>query len=149
MFIHSNKGTAPMKSLSNSLIKLANSMQSVVVLYVVSVLLFAGIFSSLEEITFFKSVYFGIVTSFTIGYGDIVPKHGLSILITSVFILFWNMMIIPLIIVNILFKVIKDNDKFTDAEQQEMFNTLKDIKNTLEDIKNPRYIVNDQPNQHH
>jgi hypothetical protein len=53
------------------------------------VLLLIGtlLFSSIEEWSFVDSFYFSTATLTTVGYGDLVPTHNLSKILTSIYTL--------------------------------------------------------------
>ena len=46
------------------------------------------IFHRLEDWTWLQSFYFTVVTTTTVGYGDLVPTNDTSRLVASIFILF-------------------------------------------------------------
>ena len=120
------------KIIGKYVIGLCNRMLYIQAAYAVSLVIFASIYSSIEPIGFFKSIYFGIILSTTIGLGDISPTTDLGRVVVSCFALLWAYVLVPLVIANILVKAIKDSDKFTDQEQKELFALVSEIKAKLD-----------------
>lgn len=54
------------------------ALKAVLMFLVILVLLGSFLLSRFEKISFGEALYFSIITGFTIGYGDYVPKRGVS-----------------------------------------------------------------------
>lgn len=109
-----------------------NDIRLVVVSYILSILIAAFIFSSVESRNFIDSIYWAFVTSLTIGYGDVTPKSDIAKIITVLFGHFWIFFIIPAIISNMLNKMIHDRNEFTHEEQEEIRKYLKTLVDKLD-----------------
>lgn len=44
---------------------------------------------------------------------------------------FWGFVIIPMIVTNIIMRVLEDKDEFTDGEQRELMARIKNIEDLL------------------
>jgi len=114
-------------SFSKTLVYIANRMWLILSIYVVSLLISATLFSFFEDKSFLDGLWWSAITALTVGYGDLSPAT-LSGRITGIFFgHFWIFGVIPMIICNIVSKIIEDKDKFTDAEQEWQESTLKKI----------------------
>ena len=76
--------------------------------------------------------WWSCVTAMTVGYGDLYPVT-LGGRITSVVLMHTSVLfILPLLIGHICSKCIEDDNAFTDAEQEEIKELLKDIKRKVD-----------------
>lgn len=73
-------------------------------------------------------MYWSVITSLTIGYGDFSPSTTIGKLFTSFMAHFWIFFIIPSVISHILANLIEDRNAFTHEEQEEIKQTLKHLK---------------------
>lgn len=117
------------------IIFIANRIWLIAAIYIVSVILAASLFSVIENKTFAEGVWLSVVTSLTIGYGDIFPTTYCGKILISLFGLFWIFAVIPMIIANILVRAIKDANEFTDQEQKEIMSLLREIRENQKERK--------------
>ncbi len=96
--------------------------------YVVSLFISTVVFSVLENQTVLNSLYWSVITSLTIGYGDFSPSTPIGKLFTIFMAHFWIFFIIPSVISHILANLIEDRNAFTHEEQEEIKQTLKHLK---------------------
>lgn len=109
----------------------ANRLWLIVLIYVVSIGFSSYLFSLIEGKTLEEAAWWSIVTSLTIGYGDVVPHTSLGKLVGVFFGIFWIFVIIPMIVANVIMKLIENKNEFTDSEQKELFNLVKSIESSI------------------
>lgn len=107
------------------LLFVANRLWLIFVIYIISVLISAGLFSHFENKSYGDGFWWSVVTALTIGYGDLSPATIPGRITGIVFGHFWIFGIIPLIIGNIVCRVLEDKNKFTHQEQEWQENALK------------------------
>ena len=100
------------------ILKVANSFPSIAALYAASLLLGGLSFAFLEHRSIGDGLWWAIVTALTIGYGDLSPVTPLGRIVAAVFQHFWVYGMVPLIAVNLLTHVVRDEHRFSDAEQR-------------------------------
>lgn len=115
------------------LLKLANSLRLIAWAYAVSILLSSVLFSIVEDRTFLDGLWWSCATALTIGYGDIAPATTFGKLLGFVFAHVWVLITIPLVVANIIVKVIKDMDAFTHEEQELIKKQLAEIHQHIKD----------------
>lgn len=116
-------------------IYVANRLWLIILLYVISILVSATIFSYAENKSFFDGMWWSIITALTIGYGDLYPVTLIGRVSGSIFAHFWIFVIIPMIIGNILTHMLVDKNEFTDGEQRELFDRIKRIESKMDDMR--------------
>lgn len=110
---------------------IANDIRLIALIYVCSLLMAAELFSLYEGKLFLDSLYWTCVTSLTVGYGDIAPVTTGGRVVMALFGHFWTFGTLPLLVANIILKVIEDKNEFTDAEQEELKRKLDEILSKL------------------
>lgn len=115
------------------LIYVANRIWLILVIYLVSLLAGAATFSYLEGKSFSDGIWWATVTALTIGYGDLTPATPAGRLAGVLFGHFWIFVVIPMIIANIIMHVIEDKNLFTDEEQREVIQRLRNMEGLLGD----------------
>jgi len=111
--------------MKNTIIWLSSSIWRIIALYILSLLIGAGVFSVAEAKPFFDSLWWCCVSALTIGYGDIYPVTAVGRVAAMLFSHFWIMFIAPLVIANILNIALEDRNLFSHEEQEEMKALLK------------------------
>lgn len=96
--------------------------------YIVSLFISTLVFCLVENQTVLNSLYWSVITSLTIGYGDFSPSTTIGKLFTIFMTHFWIFFIIPSVISHILANLIEDRNAFTHEEQEEIKQTLKHLK---------------------
>ncbi len=112
----------------------ANRLWLIMTIYVVTILAASFLFMVLEKREFHEGLWWAVVTALTIGYGDIAPVTGAGRAMGVIFGHFWVFLIIPMIVANIIIRVIEDQNEFTDAEQKEVMRKLNNIESILSKI---------------
>lgn len=112
---------------------IANDIRIITAIYVASLLVAAELFSLYEGKSFLDSLYWTCVTSLTVGYGDISPVTAGGRVTMALFGHFWTFGTLPLIVANIILKVIDDKNEFSHSEQEEMKAKLDKILNHMEE----------------
>lgn len=113
--------------ITTYIVHATNTFKELLLLYA-GVLIAGGIsFSFFEHKSLYDSIWWSIVTALTVGYGDLYPIT-LGGRITAVLLMHVvPFFIAPLIIGRILTRMIKDEDKFTHEEQEEVKGELKEL----------------------
>ena len=99
-------------------LKIANDLRLIAIIYLVSLLIAAFLFQTIEHRTFFEGIWWACVTALTIGYGDLSPATLSGRIMGVFFSHFWVFVIAPMIIGNIISKILQDKQKFTHEEQE-------------------------------
>ena len=111
-------------------VRLANRGWLLLALTVGNAVACATAFGLIEGTIWFQSLYWTVVSGFTIGYGDVLPKtpEG-KVLAMYVMISFWFLLL--LVAAKIITLLILDADKFTHEEQEELKEDLRTARQAL------------------
>ena len=113
------------------LMYVANRIWLILGIYVASLLLGAATFALLEAKSFSDGLWWATVTAMTVGYGDLTPTTPAGRIAGVVFGHFWIFVVIPMIIANIILHLIEDKNVFTDEEQKELMQSVKNVETLL------------------
>lgn len=100
------------------IVYVVNRIHLIFLVYVVSLLCAAHLFSIFEDRSFGDGLWWAVVTALTIGYGDLAPASAAGRIAGVVFGHFWVFGVIPMIIGNIVVRVLEDKNAFTHEEQE-------------------------------
>lgn len=110
---------------------IANDLRIILAIYVVSLFLAAQMFHVIEGKPFSDGLWWACVTALTIGYGDLSPATTSGRFMAQIFSHFWIFGIAPMIIGNIISKILQDKQKFTHEEQEWQEKSIKAIADSL------------------
>lgn len=113
------------------LMYVANRIWLILAIYLVSLLLGGGTFALLEGKSMADGLWWATVTALTIGYGDLTPVTPAGRVMGILFGHFWIFAIIPMIIANIILHLIEDKHQFTDEEQRELMQRVRQVEDLL------------------
>lgn len=119
------------KKLVNTFIKTTDTIRELIVIYALVLVTSAVLFSIFEHKSLFDSIWWASVTAMTIGYGDLYPVTVGGRLVAMALMHIVPLIIIPLVIVRLLDNVVVDKNVFTHQEQEELKQTLKQIKQSI------------------
>jgi voltage-gated potassium channel len=108
-------------------IKLANNIFLVMVLYAVSLVVGSLMMMIVEGRSFNDGLWWSNVASLTIGYGDISPTTLVGRWLAMGLQFFWVFVIAPLIVANIILKVLFDRNQFSHAEQEWIMSAIEKL----------------------
>ncbi|QEY16290.1 two pore domain potassium channel family protein [Cellvibrio sp. KY-GH-1] len=108
-------------------IYVANRLWVILAIYLTSILIAAELFSVFESKSFADGIWWAVVTALTIGYGDLSPATVPGRITGIFFGHFWIFGIIPMIVANIIVKLLEDKNAFTHEEQEWQEDILTDI----------------------
>lgn len=116
-----------MKSLSKLFVRVANSPRLLVLTSLI--LLFAASlsYSLFERKNLLDSIWWSLITSTTVGYGDFYPASLGGRVTAIVLLLVMILFLIPMITASFASKLIVNRDAFTHEEQEEMKILLRKI----------------------
>ncbi len=116
-----------MKSLSNLFVKVANSPRLLVLTSLVLLFVASISYSLFEEKNLLDSLWWALITSTTVGYGDFYPASLGGRVTAIVLLLIMILFLIPMITASFASKLIVNRDAFTHEEQEEMKILLRKI----------------------
>jgi voltage-gated potassium channel len=117
--------------LKKILLYIANRIQIILILYVLSLFVAAFLFAHFEKREFMDGLWWACVTSLTIGYGDLSPVTVEARIMTILFAHFWIFCIIPMIVASIITHILVDKSAFTHDEQEWQEKSLNKIADKL------------------
>jgi voltage-gated potassium channel len=106
--------------MKKTLIFVANRLWLILLLYGVSLVLGAVVFSVFEGKPWEDGLWWAAVTALTIGYGDLAPVSLPGRLAGVLLGHFWVFLVIPAIVANIVVNLVEDKHLFSDEEQEEV-----------------------------
>ncbi|NRF72118.1 two pore domain potassium channel family protein [Aquincola sp. S2] len=117
--------------MKKTLMYVANRIWLILGIYAASLLAGAATFALLEGKSFGDGLWWATVTALTIGYGDLTPVTPAGRVAGIFFGHFWIFMVIPMIIANIILHLVEDQNQFTDEEQKELMQRLRNVEALL------------------
>lgn len=116
-----------MKSLSNLFVRVANSPRLLVLTSLVLLVVASISYSLFEKKNLLDSLWWALITSTTVGYGDFYPASLGGRVTAIVLLLIMILFLIPMITASFASKLIVNRDAFTHEEQEEMKILLRKI----------------------
>lgn len=113
------------------LIRATNSIVELLLIYVVLLLVCAGLFAVFEQRTFGDALWWTAVTATTTGYGDISPGTVGGRIVAVVLMHATLLFILPLLIGRVISVFMEDQHRFTDEEQRQLMTDVAELKAKL------------------
>lgn len=111
----------------SGLYKIANTGKHLFLLVVLSWLVGSILFAAFENTNFLDSLYWGMTTMSTVGYGDLSPATSAGKMFTIAFQAWSIFVVVPNAVAHVIDKVRRDEHKFTHDEQEWHEDALKRI----------------------
>lgn len=89
------------------------------------------LFMVLEDQNFLDSLYWGVTTAVTVGYGDLSPSSGAGKVIAIVLMLSMVLFFLPMIVVLVISRLYDDKNEFTHEEQEQLKTLLQQVHDDL------------------
>ncbi len=116
-----------MKSLSNLFVKVANSPRLLVITSLALLFLASISYSIFEKKNVIDALWWALITSTTVGYGDMYPVSLGGRITAITLLLIMILFLVPMITASFASKLIVNRDAFTHEEQEEMKVLLRKI----------------------
>jgi voltage-gated potassium channel len=96
-----------------------DTLGEILIIYVVLMFVFAGIFSLVEGQPYSTSLYWAGITAPTVGYGDVTPKTGIGMAISIIYA-HVGIVLVAMFTTRLLMKAIDDQNEWSHDEQEDV-----------------------------
>lgn len=118
--------------MKKSVMFVANRFWLILIFYIASILAAGHLFALFEHRDLMDGLWWAVVSALTIGYGDFSPVTLGGRLTGVIFGHIWIFGVIPMLVANIIVKVLENKDAFTHHEQEWQEKVLTGIAQKLE-----------------
>lgn len=123
------------KTLYKYLVNATDTIKELIFIYISALVGSALLFSLFEHKSFYDSLWWAIVTAVTLGYGDFYPITLGGRIVAILLMHLVPFFIAPLIIGRVILTMIKDENEFTNGEQEEIKNNLRELVQWMKEEK--------------
>lgn len=121
-------------SITRWVIKRTDTLTEVGLYYLLILWIASWSFVYFEGLSFWDSLWMACVTATSTGYGDFAAKTVGGRIVAIVLMHSTIFVIIPLIVVRLLNLVTEDRNAFTHEEQEEIKETLRQVRDNLNKV---------------
>jgi len=114
-----------------TIIRATDTVKELLLLYGVIITISSLAFALFEHKGIINSFWWSSVTAMTVGYGDLYPITLAGKIIAVLLMHIVPLFIIPLFIARILNNLVQDRNQFSNEEQEEIKQSLREIKEKL------------------
>jgi len=115
----------------NKLVSSTDTVKELITIYLVLIFVASACYAGFEHKSLWDSIWWAIVTSMTVGYGDMYPVTTGGRIVSILLMFSMVFLFLPLITARIAAKLIVNSDAFTHTEQEEIKMTLREIRDKL------------------
>ena len=122
-----------------------DTLKELAAIYLVLVILSAGLFALLEGETLSRSLYWAGTTATSTGYGDITPKTTAGQILSVALMHLAIFGVAPLIVVRLVNRMIDDQNAFTHEEQLQILEGIARLEESVKRLEAYRDEGGDRP----
>lgn len=119
------------KNIGKQLSTATDTFRELFLLFTITLGSASVLYAIFEGKNLWDSIWWAMVTSMTVGYGDTYPTTTGGRIVGICLMMFTVLFIIPLITARLSSKLIVNNDTFSHYEQEKIKGGIKDIKDHL------------------
>lgn len=120
-----------MSRIANKLVAATDTVKELIVIYLVLITIASCFYSFFEHKSLWDSYWWAVVTSMTVGYGDMYPVTTAGRIVSILLMFSMVFLFLPLITARIAAKLIVNSDAFTNEEQEEIKKKLDYISKKI------------------
>lgn len=124
-----------------------DTLKELAAIYLVLLLLSAGLFAVLEGESLQRSFYWAGTTATSTGYGDVTPKTAAGQILSVALMHLAIFGVAPLIVVRLVNRMIDDQNAFTHEEQIQILEGIARLEEAVKRLEADRDESGDQPDR--
>lgn len=115
-----------------------DTVKEVMAIYAITVIGSGYLYSVLEGKKFLDSLYWAVVTSMTVGYGDMYPSTLPGKLLAVSLMLFMGFVVLPVVISKMIDVLRHNPNEFTDDEQKKLQMSIIELQKEISILRNSK-----------
>lgn len=118
--------------MRKALIAATDSLLELFLVYAAVLVVAGALYAKLETVGFGDGLWWAVVTATTTGYGDLYPKTLGGRVLAAALMNLSALVILPMVVVRLVEGLAVNRNEFSDAEQEDIKQTLRRIETQLE-----------------